>query len=214
MSAIDTLRLQIKYPRPQELSDPHWDFTADYLEKILATNDQDFDGVGYRILFGPYLPAGTYQELMYFLPLAFAYFAQPENEGDGHEMLLSLVGFASDHVENLKTDGLLEIVGDCFQECFQSWTTSFSVLHLDKSTGHNWRYREYRDIVERLSLLSETIYQMRIYSSLADIPGVFAQQLAQNESDPIKAAWFLAYAADEYLRDEQTPDMFKFKFDA
>jgi hypothetical protein len=215
MSAIDALRHKIKYPRPRKLSDPYWDFTEDHLKEILATNDSDFEGIDYRNLFGPHLPAGTYEEVMYFLPLAFAYFAQPENESGAYEMLDAVVGFASDYAEYLKTDGLLEAVGNCFQECLQSWITTFTIIHYDKNGCYKkgWGL-QYLDIVTRLELLSETIYEMRRYKTFAEVAGEFVSQLSQNESDPIKAAWFLAYAADEYLRDEQTPKMFKFKFDA
>jgi hypothetical protein len=209
MSAIENLRRLIKYPRPSKLSDPYGDFTADHLESILATNDSEFVFTEYVYLFGPHLPAGTYEELMYFLPLAFAYLA--EHGADAYEMVLPMVGYTSDYAEYLKTDGLLEIVGDCFQECLQSWTKTFTIIHFG---SYKNRTSEYRNIVKCLSLLSETIYEMRRYKTFAAVAGEFVQQLGKNESDPIKAAWFLAYAADEYLRDEQTPKMFKFKFDA
>ena len=128
-----------------------------------------------------------------------------------HFSLGVLVGYTSGYVENLKTDGFLETVGECFHECLQSWTKTFTILHFDSFKN---RTKEYQDIVERLSLLSETLYEMRRYKTFAEAASEFVQQLAKNESDSIKAAWFLAYAADEYLRDEQTPKMFKFKFDA
>lgn len=215
MSAIDNLQSQIKYPRPTKLSDPYGDFSESHLKEILATNDSDFEGIDYRNLFGPHVTAGTYEEVIYFLPLAFAYFAQPENEPGAYEMLDAIVGFASDYAEYLKTDGLLEVVGNCFQECLQSWIRTFTIIHYDKTECYKkgWGL-EYADIVARLELLTETIYEMRSKKTFADTAGEFVQQLSENESDPIKAAWFLAYAADEYLRDEQTPKMFKFKFDA
>ena len=91
MTAIDTLRHKIKYPRPTKLSDPWDDFPAVLLERILATPDDKLAFSEFRELFGPSMPAGDYEEVMYFLPLAFAYFANPENGDDAYEMLFPLV---------------------------------------------------------------------------------------------------------------------------
>jgi hypothetical protein len=190
MSAIDTLRHRIKYPRPTKLSDPYRDFPPDHLTAILAKSDSELTWVEYRNLLGPHLPAGTYEEVMYFLPLAFAFLVKPENEDVAYEVADPLAGFMSFNMENLRNDDLLEVVRECVRECLDIWTSTFTLI--DYGREFAWQQR-----VSRSLLICGMVNALVKFGNHADLAYTFLHELATNEVDPLKPAWFLGYAAFE-----------------
>lgn len=189
MTAIDKLHLQIKYPRPQKLSDPYHDFLEDHLTAILATPDSELSWANYKNLFGPYMPAGTYSESIYFLPLVFK-FIMNMKDNDGIDLFEAVVWFISDNVENLRHDGLLEGVRDCVRECLQTWTCTFTLI--DYGRDFAWQQGMSHSL-----LIYGMINALVKFANHDDLAYAFLHNLATNESDPLKPAWFLAYAAFE-----------------
>ncbi|MBC7813930.1 MAG: hypothetical protein H7175_22440 [Burkholderiales bacterium] len=190
MSTIANFR--VKYPRPKKLSDPFRDFSGDTLAKLLATPDDELSNVQYRLLFGPHLPAGTYEEIVYFVPGAFRYLLE---KADSYEFTYSLIGFVSQNAERLKEDGILEIVRDCIRECLAHWTEKFIIA--DPNTGLYYTAH-----------IGDFIDQLVKFRTHVDLAETFVRDLAYNETDPVKAAWFLEYArwqgSDFYPSPEET----------
>jgi hypothetical protein len=200
MATIEKLRAQITYPRPTKLSDPWGDSSEALLEKLLATDDHEMAYSEFCQLFHPVMPAGHYEEVIYFLPLAFAYLADPQN--DAYELIEALVAFTALHREELQTQGLLDTLRDCFQECLHAWTTAFIVerhhaIHLPMVL---WTVH-YLIQIEIFTFTGHG-YGRVPTQVFPDIAYRFVQQLAENTSDPVKAAWFLAYAAGIYWSDQ------------
>ncbi|GAJ03544.1 unnamed protein product, partial [marine sediment metagenome] len=67
------IEFDIPYPRPESLSDPHYDWIGEDLHQVLRTPDADMTWREYRCIFQLALPAAAYEEGVYFLPLAFEY---------------------------------------------------------------------------------------------------------------------------------------------
>lgn len=173
MSAIANFR--VKYPRPTKLSDPYHDFSGDMLAKLLAVPDDELNNVQYRLLLGPHLPAGTYEEIVYFVPGAFRYLLEKE---DAFEFTYSLIGFVSQNAERLESDGILETVRDCIRECFERWTVEF--------VGDSPQLDFYH-----VAHIDDLIDELVRFKTHVDISQAFVRELAYNDTDPVKAAWFL-----------------------
>ena len=67
------------YPRPAKLSDPCHDFSPEECAAILAVPDEKMGVLELRNIFQSYLPAGTYNECAYFIPLALRFL---DNRGE------------------------------------------------------------------------------------------------------------------------------------
>lgn len=87
-------------PRPNKLSDPYHDFVEEHLEELLNTADPEMHWRHYQNLLGPYAPAGTYDEVVYFLPRAFDYMMHGKDVLE--EVPLAIVCFSSQNADELK----------------------------------------------------------------------------------------------------------------
>ncbi len=178
------------YPRPLFLSDPGNDFTFEELERIVNTPNPELGWSEFRDLFAVGLPAGSYEESVYFLPLAIEYMCSGK-EG-AFEFFSSVIHFVSDHAEQLSDDQLLIPVQNAFQECFEKWTSTFRVQHYDREACKRMGSGLYYcDLVENADFVCELIWELISFKTLAHWADVMVESLASRHSDPIKSAWFL-----------------------
>ncbi len=118
-----------KFKKPRKLSDPYNDFTEEILARLLKLKDDEFGWSEFSHLFGPHLPAGTYDEVMYFLPRAFSCLKNCEK--DALELVAPVFGFCSKNLKNLKRDELDLSVKNEINQCFDFWMRDFRVEHFD-----------------------------------------------------------------------------------
>ncbi|MGE0193584.1 MAG: hypothetical protein AB7T63_16285 [Planctomycetota bacterium] len=178
-------------PRPRTLSDPEHDFLAEELQQLLATRDSDLGWRQLRGLFGP-LPAGTFDEVAYFLPLAFAHM---QRRADGFpEYLTGFVYWLSHNVEGLDRLGATKRVHAELRRTFAAWTAAFHVLHFDKAACRSMGWTlEYDDSVDSsgcVAALIHTLVDERVFASVAE---EFVANLAKLRSAK-DGAWFLEVA--------------------
>lgn len=121
---------QVPYPRPTNLSDPYYDFDGCDLKALAARPIDEMKWDDYQYLFGPHLPAGTYEEVMFFLPYAFDFLKI--NHNDSLDVTYAVFGFCSINKDKLQRDGLLEIVQAKILDCLQVWSQEFNITHYDK----------------------------------------------------------------------------------
>jgi hypothetical protein len=200
MSAIANFR--VKHPRPEKLSDPTQDFTPEMVQEILAVPDNKMQALQFRLLFGPYLPAGTYAENIYFLPLAFRYAISDKR--DVYDMLPPLIWFVSEYAVQLGKDGFLDKVRDCLRECFTYWTKEFALFQ-GIAKGQGWGASHYV-YVKHSGEIDTMLYELVRFREHADLAEEFVQDLAYSETDPIKAAWYLHLARDRRIFVQRLPD--------
>ena len=113
----------MKYRKPARLSDPMSDFSQEELNAILSKNDSELGWADYDRIFQGKLPAGTYEEVRYYIPLVCDYI---ENRRDACDFLEHFSVWLADHHERLKEDGLLAPVVSAFHALFRKATSSFS----------------------------------------------------------------------------------------
>ena len=113
----------MQYRKPARLSDPMNDFSPEELAGILSKKDSELDRRDFDRLFQGKLPAGTYEELCYYFPLACACI---ENQADACDFLEHFSVWIGDHYERLKADGLIAPAVSAFHTLFRKATASFS----------------------------------------------------------------------------------------
>ncbi len=189
---------QVPYHRPKQLSDPFHDFTPIILNKILETPDSLLKWYDYQNLLGPHLPAGTYEEVIYFLPRAFDFILA--HDEDALDVITSIVGFASKNNDKLQADAILEPTRLALKNCLIHWTSTFHVHHFDlvACQAKGWGLKHY-DIVKHSQLVSEALHDLIKFQTHLDIAQHFVYQIAHNNADLLKAAWFLEIANTQII---------------
>ena len=115
----------MKYKKPVRLSDPMEDFSQEELAGILSKADTELDWRDFDCLFQGKLPAGTYEEVRYYIPLACSYI---ENQSDACDFFEHFFVWIEDNCERLKEDDLIDPVVSAFRNLFRKVTLSFSLV--------------------------------------------------------------------------------------
>lgn len=183
--------MKIPYPRPTRLSDPHSDFAPDTLDALLATPDSKLEWSHFRDLLGPFLPAGTYQESLYFLPLAFQCLESDEYALD---LTTSVCWFVSEYTDDLSRDGLLDECRSKLEGCLDGWVAEFEVEHFDRDgcAAKGWQL-SYFDYVHRSETVCETLCDLDRFVRQADLVDQFISRLASSD-EASGCGWFLELA--------------------
>lgn len=194
--------LIVKSPRPTKLSDPHCDFSLQSLRELLETPDSEMTWHHFRDLLGPYMPAGSYAESVYFLPKAFDYLIG--HDKDALELITSLIWFASEYSQDLENDGILIATRERIYDCLTNLTEHFKVQHFDTDAcrAKGWGI-PYFDYIANCEPICEGTTDLVRFEAHSDLAVQFVANLANHQGDPIKAAWFLEYAKSK--NDVYTP---------
>lgn len=183
--------LQVKYGRPRVLSDPFSDNTSTDLCKLLAKPNAELRWGDYKTLLGPHLPAGTYEEIAYFVPLAFDCIRTETTAA--LELCSSIVWFSSQFKERLTADKVCDSVRAQLLGLLRLWTSAFKVVHFDRSMclEKGWVKLQYFDLVETRETVCQMLCDLVEYSANADLADRFIVELINFSKDPVKAAWLL-----------------------
>ncbi len=189
--------LTTSYKRPTKLSGPNHGWSPGFLNNILEKSDAELDGVDYRLLFGPHLPAGRYDEIMYFLPIAFDYLRG--HNTDKLEMVSSVFGFCSNNAKNLEADGLLDTIVSEINECLNTWSNKFEIVHFDEKAclEKEWTLT-HMDYVKDSEVILEGTTDLVRFESLKHIAVSFYKSIALFDDNQIKASWFLELSRSRF----------------
>ena len=114
----------MKYQKPTRLSDPGGDFSPEELNRIMSKEDAELDWADFDCLFFGKMPAGTYEEVRYYIPLACAYI---EMQRDACYFFEHFSIWIEDNYARLKEDGLIEPIVSAFHGLFRKATASFDL---------------------------------------------------------------------------------------
>jgi len=128
------------------LSDPFHDNTPAGLRDLLSKADSDLDRGDFRTLLGPHVPAGTYEEVVYFLPLAFDFIRT--DPAVALDLCSSLVWFCSKYNRELSADKAVEAARRELLGLVHQWTSRFDVTHFDRPMclAKGWFKLQYFDL--------------------------------------------------------------------
>ncbi len=100
------------------------------LQDILEKQPADLSWDDYQNLFGPYLPAGTYDEQRYYVPHFVEFLDQrPEHRLD---LVAAWAGFSSLNWDFIVNDGAAEYILAVNRYLLRRMTQTFEVKHFDK----------------------------------------------------------------------------------
>lgn len=186
----DLFALQRKHPRPKSLSDPYDDNTPQRLREILRKSDADLAWADFKTLLGPHLPAGTYEEVAYFLPLAFEFIRT--HKADALDLCSTLVGFCAQNHAELESDGARDAARSRLLGLLREWTSRFQITHFDKfmCERKGWKL-QYFDHVEMSETVCETLSDLVQFSQDADLAETLVSEVIAFGDDTTKAAWLL-----------------------
>ena len=193
-SAYDMgLPFRTHHGRPVRFSDPDRHFSRSRLTKILRTPDEALSWSEFREIFHVGTPAGTYEESVYFLPIALR--DMRVKPRDALEFMSGVCCFVADNVHRLEADSLLQPAIEAVTEIFRAWTRRFVVTHYDAEAcrGKGWRI-DHQDIVENSQEVSELIADLWRYPPFPDLGDRLVEDLARPHDDHSKSAWFLVAA--------------------
>jgi len=116
--------MKMKYEKPTRLSDPGGDFSPEELNGILLKHDAELGVRDFDRIFQGKMPAGTYEEVCYYIPLACAYI---ENQRDACDFFEHFSIWIEDNYARLKEDGLIAPIVAAFHALFRKETSSFDL---------------------------------------------------------------------------------------
>lgn len=185
--------VRVRQPRPDRLSDPFSDFTPASLKRLLAVPDDKMGWSELQQLFGPFLPAGTYDESVYFLPHALEHLITHEHEA--LDLETAVIWFCSEYAERLEADHYLPDVKGQLLRCLKAWTRDFRVQHYDADAcaRKGWGCRRF-DHVLNSELVCQSLEDLVRFERHRDVALEFFHSLLGNLAQPLAASWFLELA--------------------
>jgi hypothetical protein len=185
--------LVVVQPRPAKLSDPFSDFNAAGLKRLLKVPDDEMRWYDLQKILGPFLPAGTYDESVYFLPRALDHLVA--HEENALDLVTAVFWFCSQYAEKLSSDGYLDDVRTWIQVCFSFWTREFRVMHFDADAcaKKGWNRRHF-DCVRNSEVVCEGLGDLVRFERHRDIALRVVESLAAALDQSLAAAWFLELA--------------------
>jgi len=189
--------LDIPYPRPKQLSDPHNDFGGPAgTAKYLAVPDEEMTWKQFNRMFQKFLPAGTYEELVYFVPAVLNDFVREaesdvDHENGVNEYWEGFFAFLRNNMDRLHADRLIEPLRNAFQQCLDILLQTFTVEHIPAS--ERWRPHYHVRHEDTFQGLMISLAEFEVFREVAVST---LNVLAGQKDDPVKSAWFLLYTAD------------------
>lgn len=183
--------LQRKHARPRALTDPFNDNAPPDLKALLGKGDGELRWGDFKTLLGPHLPAGAYEEVAYFLPLAFDYIRS--DAAVALDLCSSLVWFCSEYKDQLASDKAIDTAREQLLGLLREWTSQFKVAHFDRSMclEKGWVKKEYFDLVDKSETVCQTLCDLVEYAAHADLADRFLLELIDFGPDAVKASWLL-----------------------
>ncbi|MEN9362649.1 MAG: hypothetical protein RL095_4184 [Verrucomicrobiota bacterium] len=183
--------------KPQRLSDPHYDFDPQELTFLLAKNVHAMTWVDYQNLFGPILPAGTYDELRHFVPHFVRFlWDHPECRLD---LVHAWAGFAGENWGEICGDRAADYVHAVHRALLAEFTRQFDITHYDRDAcaAKGWRSPHF-DHVQGAEALNQFLCKLWEYESQRPIAWEFLQHLADFGDDCVRCFWFLELSKSRF----------------
>lgn len=181
------LEIPVRRSRPGRLSDPHRDHDEASLRELLGTRDDLLTWRHFQSLFCPWLPAGTYEEVVYFLPLALRFVY--DRREDVEEVVGHLLGWIATNQRELQADDLWDVVRDNVVISLEHWTEDFDVVPSHGGPAADSLIGTFR--VRNSRLVTHTLQWLCVGRGLRDLAPRFLRSLAFHSSNKFQRAWIL-----------------------
>lgn len=176
----------MKYKKPTRLSDPMSDFSPEELNGILLKQDAELGWRDFDRIFQGKMPAGTYEEVCYFIPLVCACI---ENQKDACHFFEHFSIWIEDNYKRLKEDGFLAPIVSAFHGLFRKSTSAFVLEENGDHAVYPSACASVESLLEALFRLAPTCEEFR--------PDALFAELKENLSF-VHAEW-IVYISTEMM---------------
>ena len=159
----------MKYKKPTRLSDPGSDFSSEELNGILLKQDAELGWRDFDRIFQGKMPAGTYEEVGYYIPLVCSYI---EKQRDACDIFEHFSIWIEDNYARLKEDGLIASIVAAFHALFRMATSSFDLEYNGDHAVYPAAFASVESVLEALFRLSPACPEFRpdaLFSELKEI---------------------------------------------
>jgi hypothetical protein len=183
------------YHRPSKLSNPHEHFSQREVDRVIKMRDDQLTWSDFNMIFHWGTPAGSYEEIVYFLPLALCHIR--EKPIDALEFMSGVFCFIDSNIQNLASDSLDGKTVVAIEEIFQAWTSRFIVAHYDADACREkgWSL-DHEDRVENCQSVMQLIEDLQSFPAFPELSDKLIESLAWQQQYPVRSAWFLEYARE------------------
>ena len=143
----------MKYKKPTRLSDPFNDFSQEELTGILAKKDAELGWRDFDCIFQGRMPAGTYEEVCYYIPPVCTYI---ENQRDACNFFEHFSIWIEVNYERVKEDGLIAPIVSAFHTLFRKATSSFNLEYNGNHAVYPSGASSVEEVIEVFFRLSPT----------------------------------------------------------
>lgn len=178
--------MPIRHSRPGALPLSGFDFDDEAQTIALRTRDDCLVWWHFQCLF---VPAGSYAQIVYFVPFAFRYLF--ERRPEFSDVIPSLVRWIAQNTTDLDDEGLLAPTRQNLLACLEQWTGDF---HIEGTSPAHLRALFERP--KNSEVVVETLLELMRHEPLADLAALFLRSLSFRSSSPFQLAWFLALSHD------------------
>ncbi len=194
---MDDLPLIINRPRPTDLpSHPHLENTPEAVARILNIPDDELDSRDYEVLRALSQIAGSYDDMVYFLPHAIKHvLREVENCGSSFETISFVVEFISSHAEKMMHDGISDLSRICVNKMLEDWTSNFIVIHrgISECTAIG-SCADHLDDVKHSDVVCEMLEALVRNKTHADLAVQLVRSCVNHGGNKVRAAWHLELA--------------------
>ena len=184
----------ITYPKPEKFSDPFQDWMGceKTLTDVLAKDKTSLGENDYNVIFARTLPAANYEEGVYYLDSCFDFMRRKQSSVESH-ICEGFFDFINYHRERLEKDGLLNPCLEELVRLFQSYTSSFEVIHLtDEELEQHQIIPSYRDWPKYSRVVEDLVEYLIEYEFFAPVLDDLMAWLNQNDTH--RSQWWIAIA--------------------
>lgn len=174
----------MKYKKPTRLSDPGGDFSPEELNGILLKQDAELGWRDFDRIFQGKMPAGTYEEVGYYIPLVCSYI---EKQRDACDFFEHFSIWIEDNYARLKEDGFIAPIVSAFHGLFRKATSSFSLEYNGDHAVYPSAFAPVESVLEALFRLSPACHEF--------CPDALFSELKENMSF-VHAQWIVCISTE------------------
>ena len=182
---------KVQYSRPKQFTDCGEPFEdIEQMNQVLSKSDATLRPSDFGALFGPYSYARSYEEALYFLPLALECIRLRGD--DAAELVPGVVRFIVRFASQLEKDRFTNACRISLIRCFVTWTQTFEVFSVTWTSASSSAHR--RDAVPFSHAIAELLEAMLSHRLTRPLGELLVQRLGRVPGAMPRSAWFLEYA--------------------
>ena len=175
------------------------------LGKLVSRDVANLIWQDYQDLFGPHLPAGTYEELRYYVPYFVDYLF--ENKEHRLDLVTAWAGFTAYNEKAIEKDCASDYIIDVHTAFLEEMIQSFDIIHFDKEAcvKKGWGLSHF-DYVIGSESVNEFLTDLWSFEIHKDVVIKFIEDICEFNEDMNKCGWYVELSRSRYDVYKPTED--------